>query len=336
MITRLIQLFTGIMLSIRYNNAFPFTSIIISQININFRWILRFTHRNLVSFIFILMYTHMIRGIYYNSFKLKSIWLTGRVLITLIITISFTGYILPWRQISYWGAIVITNLFSSVPLIGTHLTIWIWGNHNLSHLTLNRIQTIHFLSPLLIILLIIIHLRLLHKNLSNNPIGIKKIDFLPLSPMYTLKDLTIFRLIIRILMNIIILCPSKLNNYDNFVTISHLITPIKIEPEWYFLFFYSILRSTPNKIGGIILIAISIVIICLIPLTYKQKFQVTSFYPPNKVIIWFKTSRFIILTLIGRASIEYPFINIRKLFIVIFFMIFLNQNLTQKIWDKII
>lgn len=331
----LIQTTTGILLSINYNTNQPFKEVIIRQINSNFGWIIRIIHRNTVSIIFIIIYIHIIRRTYYNSHKMKSIWVSGRLIIIIIITISFTGYILPWRQISYWGAIVITNLFSSIPIIGKRLTKIIWGNFRINKITLNRMATIHFLTPILIIIIITIHLIILHSKLSNNPLGTKKIDFIPLNPTLTLKDTTIIILTINLTINLILTIPIKLNNPDNFNVINQILTPNKIEPEWYFIFFYSILRSTPRKTGGIILILISIIILIIKPITQKQKIQSRSFYPINKKIIWLTLSIIITLTLIGSKPIEQPYTNIRKILISAFFLITSTQELIQKTWDKL-
>lgn len=331
----IIQSISGFLLTLNFNLN-SFNSIISIQFNTNFGWIIRTIHRNLISLIFIIIYIHILRNIYFHLNLNQKTWISGSIIFFLLITISFTGYTLTWRQISYWGATVITNILSLTPFFGKKLILWTWNNYNINKITLNRIISIHYFSPLIIIFIIIIHIISLHSNLSNNPLGLIKLDFIPLNPLLTLKDLIIIIIIINILININLTIPHYLNNYNNFISINPISTPFHIQPEWYFLFFYAILRSTPNKLGGIILILFSIIIILFLPFFSKQFIQSSKLIPIQNTNLFILITLFIILRWTTTLSLNQPFISINKTIIFTFFLIIRSINLIKSKWIKFI
>jgi len=244
----IIQIIIGLIISINYiilNN--PFISSFFIYYNINFGWILRIIHRNITSLIFIIIIIHIKRNINFNKFLNKYIWIRGIIILIIFILIAFLGYSLIWTQISYWGIIVITNFISTIPYIGKIILNWIWGNFNINIILINRFFIIHFITPIILILLIIIHINILHINKSSNPLGINNnIDLITLNPYSLIKDILIIIIIIYLFINLNFYIPIILNNFDNFNEINYFITPNHIEPEWYFLFFYSKVFSILN------------------------------------------------------------------------------------------
>lgn len=282
----IIQISLGLIIAINYiilNN--PFISSFFIYYNINFGWFIRLTHRNLTSLIFILIIIHLNRNFNFNTFFIKKIWFSGFLIIILFILISFLGYSLIWTQISYWGIIVITNFISTIPLLGKILLNWLWGNFNINIILINRFFIIHFITPLILILLIIIHINILHLKKSSNPLGINnKIDLITLNPYSLIKDLNIIIFTFILFLNLNFFFPLFFNNFDNFNEINYFVTPNHIEPEWYFLFFYSILRSIPNKLRGLILIFFSLILFLFIPLIANLKIQNNNFISFNNYI----------------------------------------------------
>lgn len=330
-----IQIITGIILSINYinkNNIFDRSVNI--YININYGWIIRLIHRNTTSILFILIFIHITRGIIFKSFVIIKIWITGILILIITILESFIGYSLIWNQISYWAIIVITNFISAIPNLGNKIIKVIWGNFNINIILINRFLSIHFIIPIIIITISLIHLLILHNNKSNNPIGlINKTDIIKLNPIFIIKDIILLTIIIIILININLNKPFIFSNRDNFIIINYFKTPSHIEPEWYFLFFYSILRSINNKIRGLTILIISIVIIILIPKFNKNKFQ--SFNPTSKSTIIILIIIILIISIIRTKPVEYPFKEINFLLIKTFFIIFFFIKIINKAWNKI-
>lgn len=330
-----IQITTGVILSINYiNKQNIFDRSINIYFNVNYGWIIRLIHRNITSIIFIIIFLHITRRIIFKSFIIIKIWITGIVILLLTIIESFIGYSLVWNQISYWAIIVITNFISAIPNLGDKIIKIIWGNFNINIILINRFLSIHFLIPILIILASIIHIIVLHKYKSNNPIGlIKKSDIIRLRPIFIIKDIV---LIITLLITII--CINNLNpflfrNNDNFVSINYFKTPSHIEPEWYFLFFYSILRSINNKLRGLIIIAISIIILIIMPILNKNKFQqFNSVYKLDTVIL---ITTIINIRILSTKPVEYPYKEINIILITLFFFMFIKIRITNKIINKI-
>lgn len=336
----IIQILSGLFLTIHYcpdiNLAFNRINHICREINNG--WLIRTIHANGASIFFILIYTHIGRGLYYQSYNLISTWTIGVILLFTLIITAFIGYILPWGQISFWGATVITNLLSAIPYLGNYLVQWIWGGFSINNATLNRFFTIHFLLPFIISALTLIHLIFLHQTGSNNPLGVnRKINKIPFNPFYTYKDFLGFLLLIILITIIIIFYPYILRDPDNFIPANPIITPTHIQPEWYFLFAYAILRAIPNKIGGVIALIISISILLFLPLiNNNNKFKGIQFYPINKILFWFLVITISLLTWIGIKPVEAPFIIIRQLLTIIYFSIFLSSPILNILWDKLI
>lgn len=335
----IIQIISGLFLSIHYcpniNIAFHRISNIIKDINSG--WLIRLIHINGASFYFLIIYFHIARNLFYYSFKLIQVWSIGVSILFLSIATAFLGYVLPWGQISFWGAIVITNLISAIPYIGQFTVEWIWGGFSINNDTLNRFYSFHFILPFIILLIVFIHLIILHITGSSNPIhskiNIYKINF---HPYFTIKDLItiIFTFSIFILINLQL--PFILGDPDNFKIANPIITPIHIKPEWYFLFAYSILRTIPNKLGGVIILFISIFILYIIPLININKLKNNKFYFINKFIYWWFINIFIILTWLGRQIIEYPYTNLNILFTSIYFLYIILSFYINNIWDLIL
>ena len=283
----IIQIISGLFLSIHYcpniDIAFYRISTIIKDINSG--WLIRLIHINGASFYFLIIYLHIARNIFYYSFKLHQVWIIGVTILFLSIATAFLGYVLPWGQISFWGAIVITNLISALPYIGQFTVEWIWGGFSINNDTLNRFYSFHFILPFIILILVFIHLIILHITGSSNPIhskiNIYKINF---HPYFTIKDLITIILTFSIFIIINLQFPYVLGDPDNFKIANSIITPIHIKPEWYFLFAYSILRTIPNKLGGVIILFLSIFILYLIPIINLNNIKRNKFYFLNKLL----------------------------------------------------
>lgn len=323
----IIQIIRGFFLSIHYcpNIIYAFYRIIHIIQNINNGWLIHNIHINGASFFFICIYIHIRRGIYYSSFKLNYTWWIGRSIFIISIASAFLGYVLPWGQISFWGATVITNLISTIPYLGNNLTMWLWGGFSINNATLNRFFSFHFILPFIILIIIFIHLFTLHSYGSSNPLGtnrnLNKIHF---HIYFSFKDLIGFILILNIFIIIINQYPYIFSDPDNFTPANPLITPIHIQPEWYFLFAYAILRSIPNKLGGVIALLISILILYIIPILNIKNIQfLIPFNFTKQLSFWTFTNNFFILTWLGSQLIEYPFILLRQILTLTYFIYFI-------------
>nr|UBA16518.1 cytochrome b [Euthalia kardama] len=333
------QILTGLFLTMYYtaNIDLAFYSVNYICRNVNYGWLIRTLHANGASFFFVCIYFHIGRGIYYESFNLKLTWMVGVIILFLLMATAFMGYVLPWGQMSFWGATVITNLLSAIPYLGTMLVNWIWGGFAVDNATLTRFYTFHFLFPFIILMLVMIHLLFLHQTGSNNPLGINSnLDKIPFHPFFTFKDLIGFIILISILTFLSLTNPYLLGDPDNFIPANPLVTPIHIQPEWYFLFAYAILRSIPNKLGGVIALVMSILILIILPFTFNKKIQGIQFYPINQILFWFMITTIILLTWIGARSVEAPYIITGQLLTLIYFSYFIINPILNKIWDKLI
>jgi len=267
-----IQILRGWFLAIHYcpNTEVAFNRVVHISQDVFYGWVLRNIHANGASLFFICLYLHISRGIYYYSHHLKEVWNIGVVILLATIATAFMGYVLPWGQISFWGATVITNLLSAIPYIGEIAVQWIWGGFAIDNATLNRFFTIHFALPFVVAALVVIHLIFLHQTGSNNPIGLdSNIDKIPFHPFFSTRDMLGAISVCLWLSLIILLWPNILRDVENFIPANPLVTPIHIQPEWYFLFAYAILRSIPNKLGGVIALAISILVLLTLPISTK-------------------------------------------------------------------
>lgn len=334
-----IQLITGILLSIHYTANIDIAFNRISHIirDVNYGWLIRNIHSNGASIFFICIYLHVGRGIYYGSYHLNKTWNMGIIIILITIATAFLGYVLPWGQMSFWGATVITNLISALPYIGIILVNWIWGGFRVDNATLSRFLRLHFILPFIILIISIIHLLFLHITGSRNPIGVNSnIDKIPFHPFFSIKDLIGFTIIIFTLLTIVIIYPYVLSDPDNFTPANPIVTPVHIQPEWYFLFAYAILRSIPNKLGGVIALFISIVILVILPFTIKSKFKGIQFYPINQINFWIFVTIIILLTWIGARPVEQPYTETGLILTIIYFSYFIYDPIAAKIWDKLI
>lgn len=334
----IIQVLTGIFLAIHYtaDTSLAFNSVNHICRDVNNGWLLRTLHANGASFFFICIYFHIGRGIYYGSYKFTPTWIVGVILLFLTIGTAFIGYVLPWGQISFWGATVITNLLSAVPYIGIDLVQWLWGGFAVDNATLTRFFSFHFLFPFIIIAFTIIHLLFLHQTGSNNPLGINRnIDKIPFHPYYSFKDIFGFIVLLILLTLICLISPYILGDPDNFIPANPLVTPPHIQPEWYFLFAYAILRSIPNKLGGVIALVISIAILFILPFTNKFNFQSNQFYIINQILFWVIVIIVILLTWIGARPVEDPYIIVGQILTLLYFLYYILNPLISIWWENL-
>nr|AKM70077.1 cytochrome b [Myzus persicae] len=339
MICLMNQILTGLFLAFHYKTDInlAFQSIINMNRNVNFGWLIRSFHANGASMFFIMIYIHISRGIYMNSFNFKMTWIIGVMLLLLTMMTAFVGYVLPWGQMSFWGATVITNLLSAIPYLGNSIVIWIWGGFSISNATLTRFFSIHFILPFIIIFFTFIHLFFLHMTGSNNPLGINSnFDKITFSPYFLIKDLIGLIMFMWIFFILTLIFPYLLNDHNNFIMANSMVTPNHIQPEWYFLFSYSILRAIPNKLGGVIALMLSILILLILPMLNNKNFLSNKFYPLNKIMFWIFTMTFFMLTWIGMQPVEYPFILTSQIFTTIYFSYFFINFYIMKMWDKLL
>nr|QFI35944.1 cytochrome b [Mileewa albovittata] len=335
----IIQMISGLMLSMHYTAEINMAFNSISHISrdVNYGWMLRTLHSNGASLFFICMYMHTGRGIYYGSHKFMKTWFMGILIMLMTMATAFLGYVLPWGQMSFWGATVITNLLSAIPYIGMMLVNWIWGGFAVDNATLSRFFSLHFMLPFIILMLTIIHIFFLHKTGSNNPIGINSdMDKIPFHPYFSIKDLMSTTMILLMILVLNFTEPFMLSDPDNFTPANPMSTPIHIQPEWYFLFAYAILRSIPNKLGGVMALFMSILILTILPFSIKSKFKGIMFYPLSQINFWLFLSIIIMLTWIGARPVEMPYINVGMLLTIMYFVYFISDPILMKIWDKLI
>jgi len=335
----IIQTVTGIFLAIHYapNVDLAFSSVIHINRDVEYGWLIRYIHANGASIFFLFIYIHAARGIYYGSYLIVETWNMGVILLFLTMATAFIGYVLPWGQIRFWGATVITNLLSAIPYAGKSLVEWLWGGFAVDNPTLNRFFSFHFVLPFIIIGITIIHIMFLHQTGSNNPLGLNRdAERIPFHPYYSIKDILGFIIAITALLLLVIYSPNLFTDPENFLMANPLATPIHIKPEWYFLWVYAILRSIPNKLGGVIALVASILILFILPITHTHHKRRFVFYPLNQCMFWVIVASFFILTWIGGRPVETPYIIIGQVFTLIYFSYFITSPLISKLWDKII
>nr|YP_002640575.1 cytochrome b [Coturnicops exquisitus]BAH24085.1 cytochrome-B [Coturnicops exquisitus] len=320
------QILTGLLLAMHYtaDTTMAFSSVAHTCRNVQYGWLLWNLHANGASLFFICIYLHIGRGFYYGSHLYKETWNTGIILLLTLMATAFVGYVLPWGQMSFWGATVITNLFSAVPYIGQTLVEWAWRGFSVDNPTLTRFFTLHFLLPFMITGMTMIHLTFLHETGSNNPLGItSNCDKIPFYPYYSLKDILGFIFMLIPLTTLALFSPNLLGDPENFTPANPLVTPPHIKPEWYFLFAYAILRSIPNKLGGVLALAASVLFLFLSLLLHKSKQRVMTFRPLSQLLFWTLVASLFILTWIGSQPVEHPFIMIGQMASLTYFMILL-------------
>nr|AAY55945.1 cytochrome b [Pelophylax nigromaculatus]AGB14560.1 cytochrome b [Pelophylax fukienensis]AGB14562.1 cytochrome b [Pelophylax fukienensis]AGB14563.1 cytochrome b [Pelophylax fukienensis]AGB14564.1 cytochrome b [Pelophylax fukienensis] len=319
------QIATGLFLAMHYtaDTSLAFSSIAHICRDVNNGWLLRNLHANGASFFFICIYFHIGRGLYYGSYLYKETWNIGVILLFLVMATAFVGYVLPWGQMSFWGATVITNLLSAAPYIGPDLVQWIWGGFSVDNATLTRFFTFHFILPFIIAAASMIHLLFLHQTGSSNPTGLNSnLDKVSFHPYFSYKDLLGFVIMLGALASLSTFAPNLLGDPDNFTPANPLVTPPHIKPEWYFLFAYAILRSIPNKLGGVLALLLSIMILFLMPIIHTSKLRSLMFRPIAKTFFWALIANTAILTWIGGQPVEDPFITIGQIASGLYFLIF--------------
>nr|ADF43398.1 cytochrome b [Hemiphyllodactylus yunnanensis jinpingensis] len=323
------QLITGLFLAMHYSAStdLAFSSLAHICRDVQYGWLIRNIHANGASMFFICLYLHTGRGLYYGSFLYKETWNIGVVLLFLVMATAFVGYVLPWGQMSFWGATVITNLLSAVPYIGTTMVNWIWGGFSVDNATLTRFFTFHFLLPFLIFATMMLHLLFLHETGSNNPTGLNSgTDKVPFHPYFTYKDMLGATTLVVTLLYLALFTPYLLGDPENFTPANPLMTPPHIKPEWYFLFAYAILRSIPNKLGGVLALVLSIAILFFTPSLHNTNQRTNSFRPLAQLMFWAFVANILILTWIGGQPVEDPFITIGQIASGMYFIMILTLN----------
>nr|ABY48634.1 cytochrome b [Xantusia sp. Yucca Valley] len=322
----LIQILTGLFLAMHYTAdiASAFSSVVHICRDVQYGWLIRNIHANGASIFFICLYLHIARGLYYGSYMYTITWNIGVILLFLVMTTAFVGYVLPWGQMSFWGATVITNLLSAIPYIGTTLVQWIWGGFSVDNATLTRFFAFHFILPFIIIAMTMLHLLFLHETGSNNPTGLNaNTDKISFHPFFSYKDLVGVMMITMLLLILALFSPSLLGDPENFTPANPMMTPPHIKPEWYFLFAYAILRSIPNKLGGVLALLLSIMILVIVPLLHTAKQRSSMFRPMSQMILWLTLTNILILTWIGGQPVEPPYILIGQISSTLYFALFL-------------
>nr|ALJ93738.1 cytochrome b [Foenatopus ruficollis] len=333
----MMQIMSGLFLTMHYcpNINLAFQSIIHIMKDVNYGWMIKFIHANGASLFFMFMFIHLFRGTYYSSYTLIYTWLIGILILLISMATAFLGYVLPWGQMSFWGATVITNLISAIPIMGQMIVEWIWGGFSINNATLNRFYSFHFVLPFLILFMVMIHLFFLHETGSNNPLGTNSNLYkIPFHPYYVYKDYVGFIIFIMIILLLILIYPNLLNDPENFINANPLVTPIHIQPEWYFLFAYAILRSIPNKLGGVIALILSIMILFSLPFYNLKYINSNKFNLISQINFWLFLNISILLTWIGARPVETPFIFIGQILTIFYFMFFMMNPSIILYWEK--
>jgi ubiquinol-cytochrome c reductase cytochrome b subunit len=324
-----IQLLTGIFLAMHYtpevHHAFASVEHIIRDVQ--YGWVLRYLHANTASFFFILVYAHIFRGLFHGSFTQprELLWCSGVVIFILIIATAFIGYVLPWGQMSFWGATVITNLFSAIPKVGPGIVTWLWGGFSVDNATLNRFFSLHYLIPFAITAIVLVHLGLLHQHGSNNPLGGPSTP-LNFYPYFYVKDLLSFLIIAWCLIGVVVYAPNVLGHPDNYIPANPMSTPAHIVPEWYFLPFYAILRSIPDKLGGVVAIGGALIILLLLPFISSPTHRSCHVRPVQQFLFWVWLANFILLGWLGQMPVENPFVVVGQVCTLLYFVLLLYRG----------
>ncbi len=323
-----IQIITGIFLAMHYTPHvdLAFNSVEHIMRDVNNGWLIRYLHANGASMFFIVTYLHIFRGLYFGSYMYPRgfLWCSGVIIFLLMMATAFMGYVLPWGQMSFWGATVITNLFSAIPVFGSSIVEWLWGGFSVDNATLNRFFSLHYLLPFLIVGLVLLHLSLLHSTGSNNPLGVNtNVDLVVFYPYFYVKDLFAFLIFVTLFSIFVFFAPNVLGHSDNYIPANPLVTPPHIVPEWYFLPFYAILRSIPDKLGGVVAMISAILVLLLIPFINFSSIRSSEFRPLYSLAYWFFISIFFILGWIGQEPVESPYIEVGMAATFLYFFFFL-------------
>jgi ubiquinol-cytochrome c reductase cytochrome b/c1 subunit len=326
-VSLLIQIFTGLVLSMHYsaNIDLAFNSVEHIMRNVNYGWWFRYTHSNGASMFFIVVYAHIIRGLYYGSYMAprQLLWCSGVVILLLMMATAFMGYVLPWGQMSFWGATVITKMFSVIPFVGERIVEWLWGGFTVNGATLKRFYTMHFVLPFIIAGFVLLHLTLLHKVGSNNPLGTDYAEMIPFYPYYFLKDIHALFIYLLVFMSLVHFYPNLLGHPVNYIPADPMKTPAHIVPEWYFLPYYAILRSIPDKVGGVVCMFGSILILFTVPYTNFSMIRSARFRPIYRVFFWIFVADVFILMWVGQMPMRNSYILLGRYATAYYFLFFL-------------
>ncbi|MSP83657.1 MAG: cytochrome b [Alphaproteobacteria bacterium] len=330
LVALVLQIVTGIFLAMHYigDARFAFDSVEHIMRNVNYGWLLRYLHSNGAALFFLVVYVHIFRGLYYGSYKSprEILWWIGIVIVLAMMATAFMGYVLPWGQMSFWAATVITNLFSAIPLLGQEIVAWLWGGFAVGGPTLTRFYALHYLLPFVIFGLVFLHLWALRTVKSNNPLGIDvrgPQDTVPFHPYYTSKDYFGMGLFLLVLAGFVFYAPNYMGHPDNYIPANPMVTPTHIVPEWYFLPFYAILRAIPDKLGGVIAMAASLLVLFVLPWLDTSRVRSARFRPIYKVIFWFLLADVVLLGYVGSQPAEGIWIHIGRALTAYYFFHFL-------------
>lgn len=324
----IIQILTGILLAMHYTPHvdLAFASLEHIMRDVNYGWLLRYVHANGASMFFIIVYIHMFRGLYFGSYTKPRhlVWIIGVIILLLMILTAFIGYVLPWGQMSLWGATVITNLVSAIPLVGDYLVTWLWGGFSVDNATLNRFFSFHYLFPFIIAALSLIHLALLHQDGSGNPLGIESsVDKISMYPYFIIKDFLGTAIFVLVFALFVYFYPNILGHPDNYIEANPMVTPAHIVPEWYFLPFYAILRSIPHKLGGVLAMVSAIIILALLPWFHSTEIRSSRFRPLYRFYYFTIVSCCLLLGWVGGMPVEEPYVIIGQLASMYYFFYFI-------------
>lgn len=329
-IVLVIMIVTGIFLAMNYQ---PHTDVAFASVerivrDVNYGWLLRYLHMNGASMFFIVVYIHMFRGIYYGSYKAprEILWMVGVTIYVAMMATAFMGYVLPWGQMSFWGATVITNLFSAIPVIGDYIVVWIWGGYSVDAPTINRFFVWHYLLPAVLLGLVIVHMWALHVHKSNNPLGIDiktPQDMMPFHPYYTIKDLYGLGLFMIFFMYFVFFQPNFFGEPDNYIPANPMVTPPHIVPEWYFLPFYAILRAIPDKLGGVVVMFAGVLILYVLPWLDTSKVRSATFRPIYKQLFWLFVANCLLLGWLGGKPAEGIYVILSRAATAYYFAFFM-------------
>ncbi|CAH58232.1 cytochrome b [Ehrlichia ruminantium] len=328
-IALILQIITGIFLAMHYTPhvAHAFDSVERIMRDVNYGWLIRYTHAVGASFFFIVVYIHILRGLYYGSYKSprELVWFVGIFIFFAMMATAFMGYVLPWGQMSFWGATVITNLFSVIPLVGDNVVQWLWGGFSVDNPTLNRFFALHYLLPFIILMLASLHVIALHRFGSGNPSGIEvksSKDTIPIYPYFIVKDCITFGIFFLLLFLFVFYIPNYLGHPDNYIEADPMVTPAHIVPEWYFLPFYAMLRSIPNKLLGVVTMISSIAVWFLLPVLDRSKIKSGAYRPVFRIFYWLFIANFCLLTWLGGQEVKEPFVTFSRLSTLYYFSYF--------------
>tara|TARA_B100001540_G_scaffold256448_1_gene233798 strand:+ start:267 stop:1445 length:1179 start_codon:yes stop_codon:yes gene_type:complete len=329
-ITLVIMIVTGVILSMHYtahvDHAFQSVERIMRDVN--YGWLIRYIHANGASFFFIVVYIHIFRGFYYGSYKAprELLWILGVVILLLMMATAFMGYVLPWGQMSFWGATVITNLFSAIPLVGESIVTLLWGGFSVDNPTLNRFFSLHYLLPFVIVGVVVLHIVALHRFGSNNPLGIDvrgEQDTVSFHPYYTVKDMFGLSAFLTIMAAIVFFLPNSMGHPDNYIPANPMVTPAHIVPEWYFLPFYAILRAVPDKLLGVLAMFAAIGVLFILPWLDRSPVRSATFRPIYKIMFWVFLVNCVALTYLGAKPAEGIYVILSRLCTVYYFFHFI-------------